>query len=267
VADGAGTESWGVGAAYEPFIGRWSRPIAREFVRWLHQDQGRRWLELGCGTGALTHTILAAASPASVVATDRSRDYVRYARAGAPDPRGRFVVGDAVRLPLSDRSADVVVSGLLLNFLPDPAAGLAEMCRVAGASGTVAAYVWDYAGRMELLRIFWDEAVALDPSAAPLDEGRRFPICAPEALERLWHRGGLTGVESTGLEVTTRFADFDDYWRPFLGGQGPAPAYVASLDPGRRDRLRERLRDRLAAGPGPIVLRGRSWAVRGRRPT
>jgi SAM-dependent methyltransferase len=266
VADGAGTESWGVGAAYEPFIGRWSRAIAREFVRWLRPDRGRRWVELGCGTGALTHTILAEANPAGVVATDRSRDYVSYARAGAPGPGGWFLVGDAAWLPLSDRAADVVVSGLLLNFLPDPAAGVAEMCRLAGPGGTVAAYVWDYAGRMELLRIFWDEAVALDPSAASLDEGRRFPICTPQALERLWDRGRLTGVESTGLEVATPFPDFEDYWRPFLGGQGPAPAYVASLEPGRRDRLRERLRDRLVAGSGPIVLRGRSWAVRGRLP-
>jgi len=256
------TESWGVGAAYEPFIGRWSRSIAGEFLRWLDQEKGRRWVELGCGTGALTHAILGAAAPAGLAATDRSRDYVRYARSGAPGA-GRFVVGDATQLPLATGTAGVVVSGLLLNFLPEPAGGLAEMRRVVRAGGTVAAYVWDYAGRMELLRIFWDEAVALDPSAAPLDEGRRFPICAPGELERLWKQAALTAVESTGLEVTTGFRDFEDYWRPFLGGQGPAPAYVASLRPGARDRLRERLRARLLAGSGPIELRARAWAVRG----
>lgn len=266
MAGQARTESWGVGAAYEPFIGRWSRAIAREFVRWLGPGRGRRWVELGCGTGALTQTILEATAPAGVVATDRSRDYVSHARAGASTTAALFVVGDATRQPLSSGAADVVVSGLVVNFLPDPAAGLVEMCRLVRAGGTVAAYVWDYAGRMELLRVFWDEAVALDPSAAPLDEGRRFPICAPDALERLWREGGLTDVESTGLEIATPFRDFDDYWGPFLGGQGPAPAYVASLEPGRRDRLRERLRTRLVVDSGPIELRGRSWAVRGRLP-
>jgi len=262
---GSASESWGIGAAYEPFIGRWSRAVAGEFVRWVSPGRGRRWVELGCGTGALTHAILDAATPAHVVATDRSRDYLRYARAVAPGAAARFVVADAMRLPLPNSMADVVVSGLLLNFLPDPAVGVTEMCRLVGAGGTVAAYVWDYAGAMELLRVFWDEAVALDPSAESLDEGRRFPVCAPDALERLWHQSGLSEVESAGLEVATAFTDFEDYWRPFLGGQGPAPAYVASLEPGRRDRLRERLRRRLGVGSGPIVLRGRSWAVRGRR--
>jgi SAM-dependent methyltransferase len=266
VASEARMESWGVGSAYEPFIGRWSRATAGEFLRWLDQEKGRRWVELGCGTGALSHAILHTAGPAVLIATDRSHDYVSCARGGAERRSDRFVVSDATRLPLSAAVADLVVSGLLLNFLPDPMAGAEEMRRLAAPGGTVAAYVWDYAGRMELLRTFWDEAVALDPAADLLDEGRRFPICAPEPLERLWRQAGFVDVASAGLEVPTRFADFEDYWRPFLGGQGPAPAYVASLEPGRRDRLRERLRTRLAAGSGPIELRARSWAVRGRRP-
>ena len=263
MAGGAKTESWGIGTAYEPFIGRWSRAIAGEFLRWLRLEKGARWVELGCGTGALSHAILDTTAPATVVASDRSRDYVSYARGGARGPGGRFVVSDATRLPLATGVADGVVSGLLLNFLPYPAAGLTEMRRLATPGGTVAAYVWDYADRMELLRIFWDEAVALDPSAAPLDEGRRFPICDPQALERLWRGAGLTEVASAALEVATPFGDFEDYWRPFLGGQGPAPTYVASLAPGPQKRLRERLRARLAAGSGPIELRARAWAVRG----
>jgi hypothetical protein len=161
---------------------------------------------------------------------------------------------------------DVVVSGLLLNFLPAPTAAVVGMARAARPGGTVAAYVWDYAGGMELLRTFWDAAVELDPSAGALDEGRRFPLCDPARLERLWRDAALTDVESTGLDVATPFQDFDDYWRPFLGGQGPAPSYVASLDDDRREALRERLRARLPAGAdGRIALRARAWAVRGRR--
>jgi hypothetical protein len=140
------------------------------------------------------------------------------------------------------------------------------MVRSARVGGTVAAYVWDYAGRMELLRIFWDTVIALDPAAASLDEGRRFPLCQPRELERLWREAALVDVQSSAIEVTTPFQNFEDYWHPFLGGQGPAPAYVASLDDQRAEALRERLRTCLPAQPGgQIDLRARAWAVRGRR--
>jgi SAM-dependent methyltransferase len=127
-----------------------------------------------------------------------------------------------------------VVSGLVLNFVPDPALAAREMTRVARPGGRVAAYVWDYAGRMELIRHFWDAAAALDPAAAELDEGRRFGLCQPEPLGRLFRDAGLADVGVRPIEVATRFRDFDDYWDPFLGGQGPAPGYAMSLDePGR----------------------------------
>lgn len=221
---------------------------------------------MGCGTGALTGVIMETAAPALVLAADRSAPYVSYARAHARAGPGRFLVADATRLPLRPAVADAVVSALLLNFLPVPAAGVGEMARLARPGGVVAAYVWDYAGRMELLRIFWDAAVGLDPAAEPLDEARRFPLCRPEALERLWCDAGLADVQAGPIEVATTFHDFDDYWRPFLGGQGPAPAYVASLDAPRREALRETLRSRLPAAPsGRIELAARAWAVRGRR--
>jgi hypothetical protein len=131
----------------------------------------------------------------------------------------------------------------------------------------VAAYVWDYAGRMELIRQFWDAAAALDPAAAGLDEGRRFPLCRPGPLAALFAGAGLAGVATRPIDVPTRFADFDDYWSPFLGGQGPAPGYAMSLDPQRRSALREALRARLpAAADGSIALTARAWAVKGVRP-
>ena len=141
---------------------------------------------------------------------------------------------------------------------------LAEMARVTRTGGRVAAYVWDYAGRMEPMRRFWEAAAALDPSAAALDEGRRFPICRPEPLARLFRDAGLAGVEVRPIEVPTRFRDFDDYWAPFLGGQGPAPGYAMALDEPRRAMLREELRARLpAASDGSIPLVARAWAARG----
>jgi SAM-dependent methyltransferase len=257
-------EVWASGAAYESYVGRWSRLAAKEFLGWLAVPPGKRWLDVGCGTGALGGMILAMASPAQVDAVDRSEGYVAYAREQAKDPRVRFEVADAQALPSGDAAYDAVVSGLALNFFPDPARAVVEMARVARAGATVAAYVWDYAGRMELMRHFWDAAGALDPAARDLDEGRRFPLCRPEPLAALFRHAALADVETRAIDVPTVFRDFDDYWTPFLGGQGPAPGYVASLDEARRAALRERLRAALPAGPdGAIRLVARAWAVRG----
>jgi SAM-dependent methyltransferase len=164
---------------------------------------------------------------------------------------------------LDDSSVDVVVSGLVLNFVSDQRAALAEMARVTSKGGTLAAYVWDYAGNMELIRLFWDAAVELDPDASKLDEGVRFPLCRPAALETLFVDAGLEGVEVKPIDTQTQFANFDDYWQPFLGGQGPAPAYVMSLDDTARTRLRERLRECIpSTADSAISLTARAWAIR-----
>jgi ubiquinone/menaquinone biosynthesis C-methylase UbiE len=168
---------WASGAAYEPYVGRWSRLVAREFLSWLAVPAERRWLDVGCGTGALTETILAEAAPAEVVGVDASEAFLAYARERVQDRRARFEQGDAERLPLEAAGFDAAVSGLMLNFLPRPGVGLAELGRVTRPGGQVAVYVWDYAGQMELMRYFWEAAAALDPQAADLDEGRRFPFC------------------------------------------------------------------------------------------
>jgi SAM-dependent methyltransferase len=260
-------DTWATGAAYEPYVGRWSRLVAKEFLSWLAVPPGKRWLDIGCGTGALSGMILAMATPAQVDAMDRSEGYVAYAREHVKDPRVRFEVADAQALPSPPDSYDAIVSGLMLNFVPDPARAVAEMARVARAGATIAAYVWDYAGRMELMQYFWDAAGALDPAARDLDEGRRFPLCRPEPLAALFGGAALIGVETRPVEVPTVFRDFDDYWTPFLGGQGPAPSYAMSLDEGRRAALRERLRAALPTGPdGAIRLVARAWAVRGAKP-
>jgi SAM-dependent methyltransferase len=257
---------WAIGAAYEPYIGRWSRLVAREFLAWLAQPAEGRWLDVGCGTGALTGAVLAGAAPAHVLAADASMGFVAFARRELPASRASFVVADARALPCASSALDAVVSGLVLNFVPEPERAAAEMTRVARPGAVVATYLWDYAEGMQLLRAFWDAAVALDPGAAALDEGRRFPLCHPAALSTLWERQSLRDVECRPLDVATRFASFDDLWTPFLGGQGPAPSYVASLDEPRRALLRERLRERLpVTSDGAIPLTARAWAVRGVR--
>jgi SAM-dependent methyltransferase len=257
---------WAIGAAYEPYVGRWSTRVARKFLHWLDVPGGSRWIDVGCGTGALSEAVIASESPSQLLGVDASEGFVKYARARIRDTRARFEVGDARNLPAEGQSLDAAVSGLVINFVPDPQLAVAEMTRVVKPGGIVGVYVWDYAGRMELMRRFWDAAVALDPAAQSLDEGRRFPICNPGALEALFRASKLAGVQVKAFDVPTPFRDFDDYWNPFLGGQGPAPTYVMSLDDERRTKLRERLRSNLPTGAdGSITLIARAWAVRGTR--
>lgn len=266
VGTDADTTIWSSGAAYEAYMGRWSRLIAREFVAWLAVPPGQRWLDAGCGTGALTQAILSAAEPSAVMGIDPSEGYIASARASTPDARADFAAGDAQALPAESGAFDAAVSGLALNFVPDPTHAVAEMARVACPGGMVAVYVWDYAGQMQLMRHFWDAAVALDPPAHALDPARRFPLCHPEPLARLFADAGLRDVLTRAIEVPTVFRDFDDYWLPFLGGQGTAPSYLASLGDERRAALRERVRASLpVAADGSIALVARAWAVRGSR--
>ena len=258
---------WAGGDLYEPYVGRWSRRVAKEFLNWLAVPDGKDWLDLGCGTGALTQTVIEHGNPNSVIGMDASPSYVEYAKARIVSPRARFEVGDAQSLPIDTACLDATVSGLVLNFVPQPPRAVAEMARVVRPGSVVAAYVWDYAGKMELMRYFWDAAVALDPGARELDEGHRFPICQPTPLTELFAQAGLGEVEVRLIDVATDFRDFDDYWSPFLGGQGPAPGYAVSLSDERRAGLRERIRSALPiAKDGSIHLIARAWAARGRKP-
>lgn len=257
------SDTWERGNPYERYVGRWSRQVAPRFLSWLAVPAGRRWVDVGCGTGALCAAILDHGSPSWVAGVEPSEGFLATARENLAG-RAALLPGSATAIPLDDASADAIVSGLVLNFVPDPRAAVAEMARVAGGAGTIAAYVWDYGGKMELMRHFWDAAAELDANAAKLDEGARFPLCRPEALEALFEGAGLRGVETTAIDVPTPFGSFEEYWQPFLGGQGPAPAYAMSLAEGDRTRLRERLRERIPAEPdGSVSMIARAWAVRG----
>ena len=257
-------EAWGSGGPYEQYVGRWSRIVAREFLAWLGVPAGQTWGDVGCGTGALVAGMLATSAPQAVFAIDRSAGFLAAARSTIPDQRVRFAVADATALPWASASCAATVSGLVLNFVPDAVAMVREMVRVTRPRGQVAAYVWDYRGGMEMMRHFWDAAVEVHPEDAALDEAARFPVCRPEPLKALFRDAGLTAIAVRSIAIPTVFRDFDDYWTPFLGKQGTAPTYVASLDSATRDRIRAVLQARLvAAADGSITLTAQAWAVQG----
>jgi len=259
-------DRWVAGGAYEHFMGRWSRRVAKEFLDWLTPPASWTWLEVGCGTGALTHAICLHAGPASVIACDPSPGFVSFARRLFPHPALTVMLGGVDELPRSDGGFDALVSGLVLNFLSSPAEAIRSMKSRLRPGGMLAAYVWDYAEGMEFLRIFWEAAAGLDSGAAVLDERERFPLCHRDTLVDLLESEGLVRVDSRALETDMLFTDFDSYWVPFLGGTGPAPSYVGSLHPAAREQLRLRLRERLVPlEDGPIQLTARAWAVRGFR--
>ena len=260
-------ESWGSGSAYERWVGRWSRGVAREFIDWLAVPSGLTWGDVGCGTGALAECILRKKEPAQLLGADRSEAYVSEARASVADPRARFEVADACALTWAPETCDVTVSGLVLNFVPDSGAMAGEMVRVTRPGGTVAAYVWDYAGGMQMIRLFWDVALELNRGDSTLDQGERFPLCQPGPLEQLFRGAGLSSVSARAIDVPTVFRDFEDYWTPFLGKQGAAPTYLASLPGATRDRIRDALKARIVAGAdGSIAMTARAWAVKGTVP-
>src|SRR5919108_5200176 len=204
----ASKEAWASGDSYEPYVGRWSRLVAREFISWLDVPEKSNWLDVGCGTGALSQTILEMSNPRKLKGVDRSEAFVEFVQARVQDPRAEFEVANAQALPIEPEAFDAAVSGLVLNFVPHPDQMIAEMARIVRTDGIVALYVWDYAGKMQMMRHFWNAATALDPSARDLDEGRRFPICNPNSLTDLFQSAGLSNVQVRPIDISTDFKDF-----------------------------------------------------------
>jgi SAM-dependent methyltransferase len=252
--------SWQSGGAYEAYVGRWSRRVAETFVAWLEVPGGRRWADVGCGTGALLGAVPTARW---VVGVDASPGFLSAASLGRAWP----CAGDATALPLASGQFDVVVSGLALNFVRPPEAAVAEFVRIAAPGAVVAAYVWDYAGGMAMMRHFWTAAGELDPDLGDRDEALGYAFCREDVLAGWWSGAGLRDVTTRRIEIPMVFRDFDDYWQPFLGAQGPAPSYLATRDDGQRDALRDLLRDRLPIrADGSIALTAAAWAVQGLHP-
>jgi SAM-dependent methyltransferase len=257
-------DSWLSGIAYERFMGRWSTLVASEFLSWLDIPPARSWLDVGCGTGSLTSLILEKYQPMEIISVDASSDFIAHAQRSIPNPNVHFKVGLAQSLEIDSNSMDAVVSGLVLNFVPQPEAAILEMLRVTKPGGKIGIFLWDYADGMQMLRYFWDAAVELDHNAIELDEGIRFPICQEGQLDSLVREAGIKQVEGTAIEERTVFQDFDDYWQPFLGGVGPASSYAMSLDQKDRQELEDLLRQSLPIDEdGSISLIARAWAVKG----
>ena len=264
MAEASRHDAWQVGDSYDGYMGRWSRLVAPRFLDWLGVPAGRDWLDIGCGTGALSSAILARCGPRSLISIDPSEGFVAKARANVPDRRVGFQMGDAQALTMESASRDAIVSGLVLNFVPDKGRALAEMKRVGRIGATVGFYVWDYPGAgVEFMHAFWNAAADLDPNARDLAEDRRFPYCTPDGLVDLVRKAGLISAACTTIEIPTVFKDFQDYWGPFTLGAGPAPGYCVSLVPEARQRLREKLHHSLPRrADGSIPLKARAWAVK-----
>jgi SAM-dependent methyltransferase len=254
--------------AYERFMGRWSRRLAPLLVTFASVAEEDSVLDAGSGTGALSLAVAAARPSSRVTGVDPSSAYVRNAQARTSSDGVRFLVGDAQALPFPDTAFDKALSLLAMNFIPDAAKALQEMTRVTRPGGTVAAAVWDYGEGMEMLRVFWDEAVALDPAIAARDE-RNMPLCRRGELAALWHAQELQQIEEQPIAIELSFVSFEDYWTPFLGGQGPAGACVSSLPEAVRTALASRIRKRFLEErqDAPFTLQARAWAVKGVVPT
>jgi SAM-dependent methyltransferase len=256
-------DAWDSSESYEYFMGRWSSLASQLFLAWLSPSPGLKWLDVGCGSGALSEMIINNFSPASFTAIDQSEEYVMAAQKRLGN-QAMCKVGDALDLPLENSSVNLTVSGLVLNFLSDKEKALSEMMRVTIKGGIVAGYIWDYGGKMELLKKFWETASELDPNSAHLHEGIRFGDSTDRALRELFKRAGLKNIKAAPMEISTHFQNFDDYWKPFFGGQGPAPTYLLSLDEADRNNLRNNLYKKLPIqADGSIIMTARAWAVRG----
>ncbi|WP_163717240.1 class I SAM-dependent methyltransferase [Mangrovibacterium lignilyticum] len=257
-------DKWNNGDPYDYFMGRWSTLMAPKFVSWLNAPANSSWIDIGCGTGALSQAIEQHGTPQRIAGVDPSASFIaqvsKRLATGA-----EFRLGTADHLPFGNESFEIAVSGLALNFFPNLDQALAEIKRVLKPHGLVGAYVWDYAGRMDFLRYFWDAAFEVDPTSEKLDEGIRFPLCHSVRLTEAFQQAGLVEIESTVLDIDTVFTDFDDYWNPFLGGQGPAPGYLSSLSPELQAKLKNTLSEKLPTqADGSIKLLGRALAIKGK---
>jgi len=263
----AEAQMFSASAEYERFMGRWSRRLAPEYIAFAGVKNGDRVLDVGTGTGSLASTLDATMPSSEIVGIDPSEGFISYAKKNAKSGRTQFNIGDAQALPFQDRSFDQTMALLVMNFVPDHNKAVSEMRRVTRPKGVVSACVWDYNEGMQMLRYFWDEAVAVDPTIEPKDE-RHMKLSRQGQLGELWKKAGLANVQEKPLSIDQAYHDFDDYWGPFLRGAGPGGAYVVSLTNERRRELETRLRKRLLRNgdDGPFVLKARAWCVRGEVP-
>jgi SAM-dependent methyltransferase len=261
-------DMFGNAQAYERFMGRWSRLVAPLLVDFTNAPDSGRVLDVGSGTGSLAFAIVDRKPGCHVLGIDPSKEYIAYANSkNSFADRVRFEIGDAQALRFPDAAFQASLSLLVFNFIPDPAKALREVRRVTTPGGRISAAVWDYGAGMRMLRAFWDAAVSIDAGAEKLDE-KHMPLCRAGELSQAWKQAGLEDVHEQPLDSAMRFESFSDYWDPFLLGQGPAGAYVRSLDRNHSDALAAEVKRRLSVVDDdvPFTLPARVWAVRGTVP-
>jgi SAM-dependent methyltransferase len=257
------SDSWDSGESYELYMGRWSKLIALKFLNWLNPPINLSWLDIGCGTGALTKAIYDNSQPKSITGIDPSAEFLNKAKEKIFN-KAEFIVGTSTNIPKEKETFDKVVSGLALNFFQDIDGSFSEIKRVLKKNGEISAYVWDYSDRMDFLRLFWDAVKMIDPDAQNLDEGIRFPICSIINLKKIFQEADLFDIETTYLDINTIFFNFEDFWKPFLGGQGPAPSYLHSLTAGLQNRIKTKISETITfESDGSIKLLARAIAIRG----
>jgi SAM-dependent methyltransferase len=242
--------------SYDRFMGRYSQLLSPQLADLAGVRRGLRVLDVGCGPGALTAELVARLGPGAVAAVDPSASFV--AAAQERNPGVNVLRASAEQLPFPDLAFDATLAQLVVHFMTDPVAGLAEMARVTRPNGAVAACVWDHAGGQGPLGLFWRAARALDPD---VDDESQLAGAREGHLAALFEAAGLLDVKATSLSVTLEHPSFEEWWEPFTGGVGPAGSYVASLDSDRQSALRESCRALLPTGP--FVVTARAWAARG----
>ena len=249
------------GAAYEQFMGVWSRLAGEEFLRWLAPEANARWADVGCGNGAFTALLLERCAAAEVQGIDPSEEQIAFARTRFAGAAARFQRGDAMALPWGDAAFDAAVMALVIFFVPDPPRSVAEMVRVVRPGGSVSAYAWDLLGGGFPYAMLQEEMAAIGspPAWPPSAEASRL-----ETMRSLWHGAGLVDVQTHVITVERTYADFESFWT--IARSGPRlSAAIAGMDDGKRDLFRARLRERLAADAhGRITCSARANAVRGR---
>lgn len=254
------------GAAYEAFLGRWTRRLAEPLLDFARFPTIGRLLDIGCGTGSLARAMASRWPMRDVVGVDIAPPYIAFAKAQAGLGNLHFETADSIRLPYADESFAGAAAQLVLNFVPDPIATLQEARRVIVPGSPVVAAVWDFRGGLVYQRIFWDTAAGIDPGAA-LARDRLFSgaLALPDGLTRLFESAGFDRVEKTSITIRMDYANFDDYWEPLCGGQGPVGTYLAGLAPDLCARIEESVASAYCSGApdGPRSLTATAWAVRG----
>jgi len=257
------------GAAYESWLGRWSSRLASVFLDFVQFPETGELLDVGCGTGALALDMARRWPARPVTGVDLAAPFISYAQSHRAGDQPSFEIGDACALKFADGRFAGAAAQLLFLFIAKPETALREMRRVTRRGGTVAAVVWDSRGGLVFQRMLWDTAVAIDPGArVARDSLFANPVAIPGGLAGFFRDAGLKDVETQSLTIRMDYANFEDYWQPFLGGQGPVGTYFGNLAPALEARIKEAVRDAYCSGSpdGPRSLAASAWAVRAKVP-